>query len=117
MAIMLLVDDSETSRLLFKAHFPPDTGYEIHETGDTAAAFNMARSLQPDVIVLDYNMPVKNGAELARDMLDAGVQAKYVLLSANTQQSVVQTVNKLGFVAIIEKPINPDAIKRLLESV
>ncbi|NNG14527.1 MAG: response regulator [Gammaproteobacteria bacterium] len=117
MTSLLIVDDSATSRLLFKAHLPKNAEYDIHEAGDAETGLNMAIELQPDLIVLDYNMPDKNGVELAEAMQAAGINGKYALLTANTQKSVVDAANELGFVAVVDKPITAEGIRALLDQV
>jgi DNA-binding NarL/FixJ family response regulator len=115
MKVILIVDDSATSRMLFRVHMPKDVACEIHEAGNADTALKLAIDCHPDIIVLDYNMPDKNGIELAQAMQEAGVQAHYFLLTPNTQKSVVDAANRLGFISVIEKPITNERIRLLLE--
>jgi DNA-binding NarL/FixJ family response regulator len=106
-----------TSRLLFRRCVPPGTAVQIHEAHDAASALVKARETPPDVIVLDYNLPVGNGVALARELKAAGVEAKYVLLTANTQRAVVQAAQDVGFHAILEKPITNEVVAAVLEAL
>jgi len=114
---ILIVDDSMTSRMLFKAHMPKDISCDIFEASDTASALLMADEKLPDLVVMDYNMPQKNGVEIAKAIMDTGLQAKFVLLTANTQKAVVEPAMALGFALIVEKPINGDKIRTMLEGL
>lgn len=105
MTTVLIVDDSATSRMLFKAHLPKDAGCVVHEASDLAGALRLAAEVRPELVVLDYNMPGKNGAEIARELIAQGSKAKLVLLTANTQQSVLEETRALGFFKVVEKPI------------
>jgi CheY-like chemotaxis protein len=96
---------------------PDDSGIDIHEAGDVDTAMSMAVQLQPDIVVLDYTMPDKNGVELADEMQALDINSKYVLLTANTQKTVVEAANELGFVAIVEKPITSQRIQTLLDTI
>lgn len=109
MATLLLVDDSMTSRMLFRRSVPAGSAVEIHEAHDAASALAKAREVRPDVIVLDYNLPVSNGVALARELRAAGIDTRYVLLTANTQRAVVQAAQDFGFRAVLEKPITRDS--------
>ena len=111
---ILIVDDSATSRMLFKVHLPKDHGYVIHEGKDLSSALQLAEANAPELVVLDYNMPDHNGIEVAQALMDAGHTAKFVLLTANTQQSVVEDAKALNFLMVVEKPITSEKISMLL---
>ncbi len=115
MTTILVVDDSATSRLLFKAYMPKDPGLEIHEAEDAESALRQARALKPDLLVLDYNLPDKNGVEIAEALNAEGFETKYVLLTANVQKSVLESAEAAGFVTVVEKPIRPEKLARMLE--
>lgn len=113
---ILIVDDSATARALFKACIR-GSRFKVFETDNSDEALNIAKSEEPFLIILDYNMPDKNGAEIAQLMLDNGIEAHFVLMSANTQNSVVEEVKALGFVDVLEKPITAEAVQTLLEKL
>jgi CheY-like chemotaxis protein len=114
---ILVVDDSMTSRMLFKVHMPKEIECEIFEAADAASALKMADEKQPDLVVMDYNMPERNGAEIAREIMENGLRARYVLLTANTQKAVVELATTLGFATIVDKPINADKIRSMLDGL
>jgi CheY-like chemotaxis protein len=111
---ILIVDDSATSRMLFKVHLPKEHGYVIHEGKDLAGALRLAEEHAPELVVLDYNMPDHNGVEVAQALMDAGIKTRFVLLTANTQQSVVEDAKALNFRLVVEKPITREKIAMLL---
>jgi two-component system chemotaxis response regulator CheY len=114
---ILIVDDSKTSRLLFKAYMPKDGQHEVFEAANLADALEKMREVLPQLVVLDYNMPQHNGVEMAQALLQAGLEAKMVLLTANTQKMVVESALAAGFIQILEKPINAAKIAALLTQV
>ena len=114
---ILIVDDSATARMLFKVLFADQDGYEISEADYWEKALSMSKEEQFDLIVFDYNMPDKVGTELAQLMIEAGVDAKFVLMSANTQPHVLEDAKKLGFIAILEKPADKPSIQQILEQL
>jgi DNA-binding NarL/FixJ family response regulator len=101
--------------MLFKRCMPEGNTIEVHEAHDLPSAMTKARDSRPDIVVLDYNLPSGNGVALARAMQEAGVNAKYVLLTANTQRAVVQAANDVGFHAVLEKPITKDVVAAALK--
>ena len=115
--IILIVDDSATARALFKMCFIGHSEYELIETSHWEGALEKAKLRKPFMIFLDYNMPDKSGSELARLMQQAGINAYYVLITANTQQSILDEVKALGFLDIVEKPISAEQIQSLLDKL
>ncbi len=115
MRTILIVDDSMTSRMLFKAHMPKDLGYEVVEAADGPSALEQATTNRPEWVVLDYNMPGKNGVQIAEDLIEAGIETKFVLLTANTQKSVVDAAMGLGFVGVVDKPVSTDKLLAILK--
>lgn len=111
---ILVVDDSATSRLLFRAHLPRNFPYVVHEADSLESAMEKVVSIRPEVVVLDYNMPGQTGVEIARAMLKAGINARFVLFTANTQKYILDEAIAAGFVAVIEKPITREKINDML---
>jgi len=114
---ILIVDDSATAKMLFRAYMPEDAKYELHEANDQASALDIADWARPDIIFMDYNMPDKLGTEIAAEMINNGSHAKFVLLTANTQEVVLKEADDLGFVGVLEKPITREKIVAILQQV
>ena len=114
---ILVVDDSATSRLLFRANLPGNFPYVVHEADSLESAMEKGLSIRPEVVVLDYNMPDQSGVEIARAMTKAGMSAQLVLFTANTQKYILDEAAAAGFVAVIEKPVTREKINDMLEKV
>lgn len=112
---VLIVDDSMTSRMLFKAYLAKTGQHELFEAANLPDALDAAKTLQPDLVVLDYSMPEHSGVEMARAMQSAGIAARFALLTANTQQPIVDEAEAAGFFQVLEKPINADKVAALLQ--
>ncbi|MCH9769961.1 MAG: response regulator [Gammaproteobacteria bacterium] len=118
MTSILVIDDSATSRALFRSCLPNNgDNFEISEAQDYETALEQAKSIQPDICVVDYNLPYKSGTEIAEAIMEAGIDTKFILMTANTQQSVIQRAEVLGFIGIIDKPVNPDKVLEALQKV
>lgn len=107
---ILIVDDSSASRLIIKSCIPKDMGYTIDEAKGGAEALEKAGENKPDLVLCDYNMPDKNGVEVALDFKGAGIETKFVLVSANLQTSVTESAKAAGFIGTIRKPLSKDAL-------
>jgi len=60
--LCLVVDDSRVVRKVAR-RILEDLGFEVAEAGDGAEALAWCRTAMPDVVLLDWNMPVMNGLE------------------------------------------------------
>jgi len=114
---ILIVDDSKTSRLLFKAYMPKNEPHQVFEAANLSDALDILREVRPELLVLDYNMPEYNGVEMAQVILRAGFKPKMALLTANTQRMVVDAAMAAGFLQVLEKPVNAEKIDALLKQV
>jgi DNA-binding NarL/FixJ family response regulator len=66
---ILVVDDSETCRKVTRLFLESQLGLEVcGEAVDGVDAIEKARSLKPDLIVLDLAMPRMNGVEAASEL-------------------------------------------------
>lgn len=114
---ILIVDDSATARTLFKICLSAYPEYTVLEAGDWKNALDIAKNEKLALIVLDYNMPEKVGTELATLMQSEGVTGPFALMSANTQDHIIEETQALGFIHVLEKPISAEALCELLDKI
>jgi signal transduction histidine kinase/CheY-like chemotaxis protein len=81
---ILLIDDEEVSRYLFRQLFPPNAG-QIMEAGSGAQGLQMARDDHPQLIVLDLIMPEMGGFELL-DQLRADPSTREIPVVVSTSK-------------------------------
>ncbi|MEH6474226.1 MAG: response regulator [Sneathiella sp.] len=67
MASCLIVDDSKVVRMVAR-RILEDLKFEIREAEDGKGALDSCLNEMPDVILLDWNMPVMNGIEFLREL-------------------------------------------------
>jgi DNA-binding NarL/FixJ family response regulator len=75
----------------------------VGEAGDASAAFELARTYEPDVIVLDIGLPDLNGMEVAARLRQAGSSAKVVALSGYSDKRFVLEMLRSGATAYVTK--------------
>ena len=79
---VMLVDDNELFRKgLQEVLEHSDDFTVIGQTGEGEEALDLAKRLQPDVILMDLLMPGKNGIDSCRDIVTAIPDAKVLMLS------------------------------------
>ena len=105
--VMLVDDDSQVRTLVSK--LLTNKGYDVRcaDTGDDAAA--LARQEEPDLILLDLDMPGKNGFEVLEE-LRGDKQMKdipVIMFSARSQLEDKITGLDMGALDYIVKPVHP----------
>ena len=75
----------------------------VGEAADGAAAIREIDLLNPDVLVIDYEMPEMNGIEAATAMTSAGLRAGLVMLSIHDTATVRRAAATAGVGAFVAK--------------
>ncbi|MDF1757843.1 MAG: response regulator [Legionellaceae bacterium] len=114
---ILVIDDSATARMLFKVCLQAIEGYELIQASTWQDALEIAKKEDLELVVFDYNMPDKVGPEVAVMMRDAGVKAPFALMTANTQDHVIEEVEDLGFIHVMEKPVSAEMVQIMLDKL
>ena len=114
---VLVVDDSAMMRRLVRETLALDPDFEVvGEAQDGRIALTMMRDLNPDLTMLDIEMPELDGLGVLREMALAGGGAVVVVSSAARPGSPVAiTARRLGVAGIVAKPsgaLSPDLRER-----
>src|SRR5689334_6165538 len=80
------------------------TGYEIFVAANGQETVDLAKKHKPDVIVMDYHMPILNGAEACQQIKsDPELKAiPILLLTSSLNVSEIQTVNADDYIQIVD---------------
>jgi DNA-binding NarL/FixJ family response regulator len=84
-------------------------------TGREAVA--MAKTLQPDVILMDIAMPVLNGLEATRQILTTNPAARIVILSAHTDHAYIERMTAAGVAGFLEKQTSAEILTKAIREV
>jgi len=92
-------------------------GFEVIEAADGYEAIEMAKLTHPDVVLMDIAMPILNGITAASmiHQLDGCGNIPIIAVTAYGKQ-YVEEASEYGFDAVIEKPIDMDELKLVVES-
>lgn len=103
---VLVVDDRATSRELIRAILE-NSGYAVMEAGDGREAVKIALQIEPDLIILDLQMPNLDGYG-ALKLIRSDPRFKelpVVALTANAMQGDREKALSAGFTSYISKPV------------
>ena len=114
---VLLCDDSRALRML-TARQLAEAGFEVTaEAGNGREARDYYEANEPDVVLLDLVMPELDGKQALQEILSFDPQAKVVILSSLGAQGDIEECLRLGAASYLQKPIDPDAMVRVLRQV
>lgn len=93
-------------------------GHQIIDTafnGEEAVLKFESMPEKPDLTIMDHRMPIKNGVEATREILEMDPKAKVLFISADvSQENKVQAIGAVGF---LEKPFPMDKLFRTIDQV
>ncbi|MDZ5648419.1 response regulator [Nitrospirillum sp. BR 11828] len=108
---VLIVDDSKLARIVVgKALAALQPAWTKIEAGNADEALAALRDRQVDLAVLDFNMPGRNGLELAEQMRHRYPDMPIALATANVQDEVVARARAAN-ATFVSKPITEDGIR------
>lgn len=118
---MLVVDESQYMRKLTRMMLMNIGAKTILEAGDGVAALDLIRTANPDVAILDWDLPVLNGPQVIRIVRSPDVFPKphlpIIMLTASAQRSNVAAAMRLGVHEFLLKPTSPQALRDRLLSI
>jgi signal transduction histidine kinase/CheY-like chemotaxis protein len=109
---ILVAEDNDNNYLLFKSILQND--YQLLHAHDGVEAVELFNANQPDLILMDINMPRMDGNEATREIRKVSETVPIVAVTAYAFASDKERIMENGFNEYVSKPIN---VKRLREVV
>ncbi|MGA2018258.1 MAG: response regulator transcription factor [Opitutaceae bacterium] len=114
----LLADDHTIVREGLHALLLADSGIQIvGEARNGREAVSLAKTLQPDVVVMDIAMPILNGLEATRQILATAPRTKVIILSAHSDDAYIDRVATVGAVGFLIKQTSAQILARAIHEV
>jgi two-component system, chemotaxis family, chemotaxis protein CheY len=118
---VLVVDDNQYMRKMVRNLLVNCGIKDIYEAGDGIAALDTIRTVGPDVVILDWEMPLLSGAELVRIVRSPGVfpmpDVPIIMLSGHGERWRVVEAVRLGVNEYLIKPVSAKALYDRLVSI
>ena len=107
----LVVDDYDDAREMY-AEFLAYKGFDVVQAENGLQALALAKSLLPDLIVLDLALPDIDGIEITRRLKESEATAAIpiVMLTANAQSRMLDEARRAGCAAVLVKPCTPEEL-------
>ena len=112
---VLIVDDNEDIRLLFRSALEFEADFEVcGEATNGAEALDLAADVRPDAVLLDVNMPVMDGMTALPLLHERCPAARIVVITAGPTAGVAADATSLGATDVLHKTVSLAVLKRAL---
>jgi response regulator NasT len=113
---ILIADDDAVLRLDLRSMLESMGHCVVGEADNGETACYLARSLRPDLIILDVMMPKRNGLEAA-EIISQERLGPVLLLTAYSDVPMIEQANRAGVLAYLVKPFRQQELQPTIEIV
>lgn len=118
MKTCLVVDDSKVIRKVAR-HILETLNFQVSEAGDGREALDSCLQDAPDVILLDWNMPVMSGMDFLRALRESPVarRPKVVFCTTENGMAYIRAAIEAGADEYVMKPFDRETLESKLQIV
>lgn len=118
---VLIVDDEHNMRKVIRGLLLTIGIRTIYEAADARQGLDAVRTLTPDLVLVDYNMPDITGAEFVRAIRSPDTfpypHVPIIMLTGNSDRSLVVESVRLGVNEYLLKPVSSAALRARILSI
>ncbi len=111
---LLVVDDERIVRNSLRRLLEDDS-CAVETASNAEEALRCVRESQPDLVVLDYKLPDRDGLSLLREIRQLAPDLPVVMLTAHGNVSIAVEAMKLGAEDFLEKGTEPDIVRHVVQ--
>ncbi|MDA1129344.1 MAG: response regulator [Chloroflexi bacterium] len=106
---VMVVDDDEFMIMNYKIMLI-ENGFDVAEAANGLEAISVYKDFQPDIVLMDINMPEMDGLAALKEIKKMDPDAKVAMVTATSQQALVIEANKSGAIDFLLKPFDQEQI-------
>ncbi len=115
---VVLCDDHEIVREAIKARMADSKGVNIvGEAADADEVVKRVTELEPDVAIIDIELPGTDGIEATKEILEARPETKVIVFTAHAQPDLLELAMRAGASGYVLKSAPPDDIAKAVKAV
>lgn len=112
---VLVVDDSGVMRKIIVRSLNAVGVSDVVEAGDGQDAFDKFQAESFELVLTDWNMPVRSGLELVKDIRATGSKVPIMMVTTEAQKSQVITAIQAGVTDYLTKPFENETLRKKLD--
>nr|WP_315364562.1 response regulator transcription factor [Cytobacillus firmus] len=115
---IVIIDDHQLFREGVKRILDFEKSFNVVAEGDDGSeAMGLVEEYDPDVIIMDINMPNTNGVEATRQLINKYPESKVIILSIHDDENYVTHALKTGASGYLLKEMDADALVEAVKVV
>jgi two-component system, NarL family, response regulator DegU len=115
---IVIIDDHQLFREGVKRILDFEPSFEVVAEGDDGSeAISLVDQHQPDVVIMDINMPNTNGVEATAELIEKYPESKVIILSIHDDENYVTHALKTGATGYLLKEMDADALVEAVKVV
>lgn len=108
---ILVVDDSDFMRTMLKGMLEDVDGFEVVDEAENGVeALTKYEEHQPDVVMMDIVMPIKDGIEATKAIKEEPQPSKVIMCTSVGQEEKMKQAMKVGADSYLTKPFEKDNV-------
>lgn len=109
---VMIIDDEFYFREALKVSIPwEELGLEVcGEAKNGKDALEKVADLNPDIMIVDINMPIIDGLEFIQSVKETGIESKFIILTGHSEFNYAKQAVQLGVNNYILKPVNEEEL-------
>lgn len=117
MRFCIVDDDPNVVQMLSNIIEDKELGTVAGRANDGESAIELVKALQPDVALVDYLMPKRDGSSVVRTIRESHPGIRFILISQVTDKEMIAHSYLAGIEFFISKPINVIEVENVVRSV
>ncbi len=110
-----IIEDDENLRFLV-SHRLIAEGYRVVEAADGKTGEELILAEQPDIVLLDWMLPVKQGVDVCQSLRNQGFENLIIMMTAKAQDVDKMDAYSVGVSDYVSKPFNMDLLVTMIEN-
>ena len=114
----IIIADDHSMTLLGMQNYLKDIGYEVIGAFlDGGTAYEQAKELRPDILILDINMPILNGLDVLEKIKNEAPEIKVIIYTMHNEKFIYEKAKNRGVNGYLLKEFALEEITLCLEKI